>query len=71
MALASSSTTHNMSLGETCINGQKQHTFLDNYDPHTVVRNLMGEFHGVKITQTNGKQRMKGIQNDEEQKDSR
>ena len=71
MALASSPTTHNMSLGETCINGQKQHTFVDNYDPHTVVRNLMGEFHGVTITQTNEKQRMKSIQNDGEQKDSR
>ena len=49
MALTSSSTTHNMSVGETCINGQKQHTVVDNYDPPTVVRNLMGEFHGVTI----------------------
>ena len=50
MALTSSATTHNMSVGETCINGQKQHTVVDNYDPPTVVRNLMGEFHGVTIT---------------------
>ena len=71
MALTSSSTTHNMSVGETCINGQNQHTVVDNYDPPTVVRNLMGEFHGVTITQTNGRQRMKSLQNDGEQKDSR
>ena len=71
MALTSSSTTHNMSVGETCINGQKQHTVVDNYDQPTVVRNLMAEFHGVTITQTNGRQRMKSLQNDEEQKDSR
>ena len=44
---------------------------MDNYDPPTVVRNLMGEFLGVTITQTNGKQRMKSIQNYGEQKDSR
>ena len=44
MALTSSATTHNMSVGETCINGQKQHTVVENYDPPTVVRNLMGEF---------------------------
>ena len=71
MALTSSSTRHNMSVGETCINGQKQHTVVDNYDPPTVVRNLMVEFHGVTITQTNGRQRIKSLQNDGEQKDSR
>ena len=71
MALTSSSTRHNMSVGETCVNGQKQHTVVDNYGPPTAVRNLMGEFHGVKITETNGRQRMKSLQNDGEQKDSR
>ena len=71
MALTSSSTRDNMSVGETCINGPKQHTVVDNYAPPTVVRNLMGEFHGVTITQTNGRQRMKSHQNDGEQKDSR
>ena len=71
MALTSSETTHNMSVGETCINGQKQHTVVDSYDPPTVVRNLMGEFHGVTIMQTNGRQRMEHLQNDGEQKDSR
>ena len=71
MALTSSSTTDNMSVGETCINGPKQHTVVDNYAPPTVVRNLMGEFHGVTITQTNGRQRMKSHQNYGEQKDSR
>ena len=70
MALTSSSTRHNMSLGETCINGQKQHTVVDNCDPPTVVRNLMEEFHGVTLAETNGRQRMKSLQNDEEQKDS-
>ena len=71
MALTSSSTRHNMSVGKTCINGQKQHTVVDNYDPTTVVRNHMGEFHEVTITETNGRQRMKSLQSDEEQKDSR
>ena len=42
MALTNSSTRHNMSVGETCINGKKQNTVVDNYDPPTAVRNLMG-----------------------------
>ena len=71
MASTSSSTKDNMSVGETCINGPKQHTVVDNYAPPTVARNLMGEFHGVTITQTYGRQRMKSHRNDGEQKDSR
>ena len=71
MVLTISATRHNMSVGETCISGQKQHTVVDNYDLPTVVRNVMGEFHGVTITQTNGRHRMKSLQNDGEQKDSR
>ena len=38
----------------------------------TAVRNLMGEFDGVKVTQKNVKERKKTLQNEEdEQKDQR
>ena len=36
-------------------------------DPFTAVRNLMGEFDGVKITNKNVKERKKTLQNEEEQ----
>ena len=40
---------------------KNQHTVVDNDDPSTAVRNFMGEFHGVTITETDGRQRMKSL----------
>ena len=49
-----------------------EHLVMSKSGPLTAVRNLMGEFDGVKITQKNVKQRKETLQNEEdEQQDER
>ena len=38
---------------------KKNIKFVDKSGPLTAVRNLMGEFHGIKIAKENGRQRKK------------
>ena len=59
-------------MDETSVNTEKEHLVMAKSGPLTAVRNLMGEFDGVKITQKNVKQRKKTLQNEEdEQQDER
>ena len=67
MASTSISTRDNVFVDETSVNAEKEHIVMAKSGPLTAVRNLMGEFHGVKITKKNGKQRKKTLQNEEEQ----
>ena len=64
MASTSISTRDNVCVDETSVNAEKEHIVMDKSGPLTAVRNLMGEFDGVKITKKNGKQRKKTLQND-------
>ena len=71
MASTSTSTRHNIFVDETSVNAQKEHIVVDKSGPLTGVRNLMAEFHGVKITKVNRRQTTKEtMQNDGEQKDA-
>ena len=72
MASTSVSTRDNVSMAETSVNAEKEHLVMAKSSPLTAVRNLMGEFDGVKITQRNVKQGKKTLQNQEdEQQDER
>ena len=65
MASTSISTGDNVCVDETSVNGEKEHLAMAKSDPLTAVRNLMGEFDGVKITKN--KHRKRTMQNEEEQ----
>ena len=66
----STSTRHNVFVDETSVNEQKEHIVVDKSGPVTGIRNLMAEFHGVKITKVNRRQTKETMQNDGEQKDA-
>ena len=57
-------------MDETSANTQKEHIVVDKSGPLTGVRNLMAEFHGVKITKESRRQTKETMQNDGEQKDA-
>ena len=67
MASTSISTRDNVCMAESSVNAEKEHLVMAKSGPLTAVRNLMGEFHGVKITQKNVNQRKKTLQNEEEE----
>ena len=72
MASTNISTRDKVCMAKTSINAQKEHLVMAKSSPLTTVRNPMGEFDGVKITQKNVKQRKKTLQNEEyEQQDGR
>ena len=59
-------------MAETSVNVPKKHVIMAKSSQLTAVRNPMGEFDGVKVTQKNVKERKKTLQNEEdEQKDER
>ena len=59
-------------MAETSVNAPKEHLVMAKSSQLTAVRNLMGEFDAVKVTQKNVKERKKTLQNEEdEQKDER
>ena len=57
-------------MDETSVNAQKEHIVVDKSGPLTGIRNLMAQFHGVKITKENRRQTKETMQNDGEQKDA-
>ena len=59
MASTSISTRDNVCVDETSVNTEKEHIVMAKSGPLTAVRNLMGEFDGVKITKKNVKKRKK------------
>ena len=67
IASTSLSTRNNVCVDETSVNAEKEHIVMAKSGPLTAVRNLMGEFDGVKITKKNVMQRKKTLQNEEEQ----
>ena len=59
-------------MAENSVNAPKEHLVMAKSNQLTDVRNLMGEFDVVKVTQKNVKERKKTLQNGEdEQKDER
>ena len=50
MASTSISTRDKVCMAETSVNAEKEHLVMAKSGPLTAVRNLMGEFDGVKIT---------------------
>ena len=70
--MARISTRDKVCMAETSVNAPKEHLVMAKSSQLTAVRNLMGEFDGVKVTQKNVKERKKTLQNEEdEQKDER
>ena len=67
MACTSISTRDNVYMAETSVNAPKEHLVMAKSGPLTAVRNLMGEFDGVKITQKNVNQRKTTLQNKEDE----
>ena len=66
------STRDKVCMAKTSVNAPKEHSVMAKSSQLTAVRNLMGEFDGVKVTQKNVKERKKTLQNEEdEQKDER
>ena len=61
MASTSLSTRGNVCMNGTSVNAEKEHIVMAKSGTLTAVRNLMGEFHGVKITKNNGEQRKKTL----------
>ena len=65
------STRDKVCMAKTSVNTPKEHLVMAKSSQLTAVRNLMGEFDGVKVTQKNVKER-KTLQNEEdEEKDER
>ena len=59
-------------MAQTSVNAPKEHLVMAKSSQLTAVRNLMGDFDGVKVTQKNMKERKITLQNEEdEQKDER
>ena len=57
--------------GQPLLMQKKEHINVDKSGPLTAVRNLIGEFQGVKITKENTRERKKTLQDVGEQKDAR
>ena len=57
--MAPISTRDKVCMAETSVNAPKEHLVMAKSSQLTAVRNLMGEFDGVKVTQKNVKQRKK------------
>ena len=70
--MAQISTRDKVCMAKTSVNTPKEHLVMAKSSQLTAVRNLMGEFDGIKVTQKNVKERKKTLQNEEdEQKDER
>ena len=54
-------------MAETSVNAPKEHLVMTKSSQLTTVRNLIGEFDGVKVTQKNVKERKKTLQNEEDE----
>ena len=54
-------------MAKTSVNAPKEHLVMAKSSQLTAVRNLMGEFDGVKVTQKNVKERKKTLQNEEDE----
>ena len=61
--MAQISTRDKVCMAETSVNAPKEHLVMAKSSQLTAVRNLMGEFDGVKVTQKNVKERKKTLQN--------